>query len=126
MLASLDPRPVGDCRPAQWPDRATGSIKPDAESTRASRQAPASGRAHRHSAAALRLIIKGRGGYTVVNGECVPMFPGDLVLTPDWTWHDHANDTSARQPPRRAVTPITQRRGRNGASGEIVLEWTIS
>jgi len=30
MLASLDPRPVGDCRPAQWPDRATGSIKPDA------------------------------------------------------------------------------------------------
>jgi hypothetical protein len=54
------------------------------------------------------------------------MFPGDLVLTPDWTWHDHANDTSARRPPRRAVTPITQRRGRNGPSGEIVLEWTIS
>src|SRR3984893_11030398 len=30
-------------------------------------------RAHRHSAAALRLIIEGRGGYTVVNGERVPM-----------------------------------------------------
>jgi len=40
-------------------------------------------RAHRHSAAALRLIIEGRGGYTVVNGERVPMFPGDLVLTPN-------------------------------------------
>ena len=21
------------------------------------------------------------------------MYPGDLVLTPNWTWHDHANDT---------------------------------
>jgi gentisate 1,2-dioxygenase len=52
-------------------------------------------RAHRHSAAALRLIIEGRGGYTVVNGDRVPMFPGDLVLTPNWTWHDHANDTDA-------------------------------
>jgi len=52
-------------------------------------------RAHRHSAAALRLIIEGRGGYTVVNGERVPMFPGDLVLTPNWSWHDHANDIDA-------------------------------
>ena len=52
-------------------------------------------RAHRHSAAALRLIIEGRGGYTVVNGERVPMYPGDLVLTPNWSWHDHANDTDA-------------------------------
>jgi gentisate 1,2-dioxygenase len=52
-------------------------------------------RAHRHSPAALRLIIEGRGGYTVVNGDRVPMFPGDLVLTPNWTWHDHANDTDA-------------------------------
>jgi gentisate 1,2-dioxygenase len=50
-------------------------------------------RAHRHSAAALRLIIEGSGGYTVVNGERVPMYPGDLVLTPNWSWHDHANDT---------------------------------
>jgi gentisate 1,2-dioxygenase len=52
-------------------------------------------RAHRHSANALRLIIEGAGGYTVVNGERVPMFPGDLVLTPNWCWHDHANDTDA-------------------------------
>ncbi len=52
-------------------------------------------RAHRHSGAALRLIIEGRGGYTVVNGERLPMSPGDLVLTPNWTWHDHANDTDA-------------------------------
>ena len=52
-------------------------------------------RAHRHSGAALRLIIEGRGGYTVVNGERVPMSSGDLVLTPNWSWHDHANDTDA-------------------------------
>ena len=52
-------------------------------------------RAHRHSGAALRFIIEGQGGYTVVNGERVPMFPGDLVLTPNWSWHDHANDTDA-------------------------------
>lgn len=50
-------------------------------------------RAHRHSPAALRLIIEGAGGYTVVNGARIPMAPGDLVLTPNWTWHDHANDT---------------------------------
>ncbi len=52
-------------------------------------------RAHRHSPAALRLIIEGQGGYTVVNGGRVPMLPGDLILTPNWTWHDHANDTDA-------------------------------
>ena len=50
-------------------------------------------RAHRHSPAALRLIIEGRGGSTIVNGERIAMYPGDLVLTPNWTWHDHANDT---------------------------------
>jgi gentisate 1,2-dioxygenase len=53
-------------------------------------------RAHRHTLAALRFIIESDGGYTVVNGECIPMHPGDLVLTPNWTWHDHGNDT--RQP----------------------------
>jgi gentisate 1,2-dioxygenase len=52
-------------------------------------------RAHRHSGSALRLIIEGKGGYTVVNGDRIPMYPGDLVLTPNWTWHDHANDTDA-------------------------------
>ncbi|HXH11900.1 MAG TPA: cupin domain-containing protein [Alphaproteobacteria bacterium] len=52
-------------------------------------------RAHRHSASALRFIIEGEGGYTVVNGARIPMAPGDLVLTPNWTWHDHANDTDA-------------------------------
>jgi gentisate 1,2-dioxygenase len=52
-------------------------------------------RAHRHTAAALRLIIESQGGYTVVNGHRIPMLPGDLVLTPNWTWHDHANDSDS-------------------------------
>src|SRR6059036_1889329 len=32
-------------------------------------------RAHRHSPAALRLIIEGRGGSTIVNGERIAMYP---------------------------------------------------
>lgn len=51
-------------------------------------------RAHRHTGAALRFIIEGNGGSTVVNGVRIPMYPGDLVLTPNWTWHDHINDTA--------------------------------
>ncbi len=50
-------------------------------------------RAHRHTPAALRFIIESEGGYTTVDGERVPMRSGDLVLTPNWTWHDHGNDS---------------------------------
>jgi gentisate 1,2-dioxygenase len=47
---------------------------------------------HRHSAAALRFVVEGDGtGYTTVEGEEMRMEPGDLVLTPNWTWHDHFN-----------------------------------
>lgn len=49
---------------------------------------------HRHSAAALRFIIEGEGAYTTVNGERVTMRPGDLILTPSWTRHDHGNPSS--------------------------------
>ncbi|WP_434668125.1 cupin domain-containing protein [Paraburkholderia sp. A3BS-1L] len=45
--------------------------------------------AHRHTASALRFIMKGRGADTIVNGERYEMNEGDLVLTPAWTWHDH-------------------------------------
>jgi gentisate 1,2-dioxygenase len=51
-------------------------------------------RAHRHTMAALRMIIESEGAYTVVEGDQVPMAPGDLVSTPNWTWHDHANVTN--------------------------------
>jgi gentisate 1,2-dioxygenase len=50
-------------------------------------------RAHRHSPAAIRFIIEGRGAYTAVEGEKVIMHPGDFVLTPSWQWHDHGNET---------------------------------
>lgn len=48
--------------------------------------------AHRHRAFALRFIIEGSGGFTAVEGERMEMFPGDVILTPSWTWHDHGND----------------------------------
>ena len=47
--------------------------------------------AHRHSPNALRFIIEGQGAYSTVEGERVPMRPGDFVLTPGWTWHDHGH-----------------------------------
>ena len=47
---------------------------------------------HRHTMAALRFVVEGDGaGYTNVEGEEMLMEPGDLVLTPNWTWHDHYN-----------------------------------
>jgi gentisate 1,2-dioxygenase len=47
--------------------------------------------AHRHSPNALRFIIEGEGAYSTVEGERVAMRPGDFVLTPGWTWHDHGH-----------------------------------
>ena len=48
---------------------------------------------HRHTAAAIRWIIKGSGTITMVDGEPCMMEPGDLVLTPGWTWHGHINQS---------------------------------
>ncbi|MGH8295613.1 MAG: cupin domain-containing protein [Steroidobacteraceae bacterium] len=52
---------------------------------------------HRHSANAFRTILEApaEGAYTVVEGTRIPMHPGDLVLTPNWTWHDHHNEGDA-------------------------------
>lgn len=50
---------------------------------------------HRHTASALRLIMEGEGAYTAVDGERVIMSPGDFVVTPSNTFHDHGNDTDA-------------------------------
>src|ERR1044072_4624277 len=49
--------------------------------------------AHRHSQAALRFIIEGEGAYTAVNGERIYMNPGDFIVTPAWTWHDHGKES---------------------------------
>jgi gentisate 1,2-dioxygenase len=50
--------------------------------------------AHRHTQSALRFVIEGNGAYTAVDGERTAMLPGDFVITPSWTWHDHGNETS--------------------------------
>jgi gentisate 1,2-dioxygenase len=49
---------------------------------------------HRHSQSALRFIMEGEGAYTAVDGERATMHRFDLILTPNWRWHDHGNPTS--------------------------------
>lgn len=46
---------------------------------------------HRHAQSALRFVLEGRGAYTAVDGERTTMSPGDFILTPSWTFHDHGN-----------------------------------
>ena len=46
---------------------------------------------HRHSQSALRFIVEGAGAYTAVDGERTTMRPGDFIITPSWTYHDHGN-----------------------------------
>lgn len=48
---------------------------------------------HRHSANAFRFILEAppEGASTVIEGTRIPMYPGDLILTPNWVWHDHHN-----------------------------------
>jgi gentisate 1,2-dioxygenase len=50
--------------------------------------------AHRHSQSALRFVLEGEGAYTSVDGERTAMAPGDFVITPSMTWHDHSNETT--------------------------------
>jgi gentisate 1,2-dioxygenase len=48
--------------------------------------------AHRHTATALRFVVEGEvEAYTVVDGERCVMERGDLILTPNWAWHEHHN-----------------------------------
>lgn len=50
---------------------------------------------HRHTQSALRFIIEGQGAWTAVDGERTTMHPGDFIITPSWTWHDHGNPLEA-------------------------------
>jgi gentisate 1,2-dioxygenase len=49
---------------------------------------------HRHTQSALRFILEGDAAFTAVDGEKLRMHRWDLILTPNWCWHDHGNDTS--------------------------------
>lgn len=46
---------------------------------------------HRHTATALRFVMEGKGGYGRVDGEKLTFNPGDYLITPSWSWHDHTN-----------------------------------
>jgi len=48
--------------------------------------------AHVHSPNASRTILTEKGGYTNVEGERCEAARGDIILTPNGTWHDHGND----------------------------------
>jgi gentisate 1,2-dioxygenase len=72
-------------------DRMTNTIHMSIQCVMPGEVAPA----HRHNAAAVRFVTKGaKGAFTVVEGEAIPMEEGDLITTPNWTWHDHYNDSS--------------------------------
>jgi gentisate 1,2-dioxygenase len=47
---------------------------------------------HRHTPNASRTILSENGGYTTIEGERCEASRGDLILTPNGTWHDHGND----------------------------------
>ncbi len=49
--------------------------------------------AHRHIAGAIRFITKGRGARLVVEGESFEIGEGDFATTPNWSWHDHVNES---------------------------------
>ena len=48
--------------------------------------------AHVHTPSAVRIVVEGKGGYTAVDGEVLPMEDGDLVMTPGGDWHEHGHD----------------------------------
>src|SRR5437667_11925299 len=47
---------------------------------------------HMHTPNASRTILSDNGGYTTIEGERCLASRGDLILTPNGTWHDHGND----------------------------------
>ena len=44
---------------------------------------------HKHSPSAIRFGLTGKGNFTGVDGENIVFGPGDMVLTPNDTWHNH-------------------------------------
>ena len=46
---------------------------------------------HAHSMSAVRFGLAGSGARMIIDGDRVPMEPGDLILTPGWSWHRHVH-----------------------------------
>ncbi len=52
-------------------------------------------RRHRHTIAAIRFVIQGNpNAWTGVEGQPMQANTGDLILTPNWTWHEHVNESA--------------------------------
>ena len=68
--------------------RATGTLYAGLQLVLPGELAPS----HRHSQTAIRFILEGDGALTSVDGGRTHMSPGDFVITPQWTWHDHVNE----------------------------------
>ena len=51
--------------------------------------------AHKHTPSAARIVVEGEGAFTVVDGDKLPMYAGDLILTPGGCWHDHGHSGKA-------------------------------
>lgn len=50
--------------------------------------------AHRHTASAMRFVLEGGTDvYTITDGEKCVMERGDLVIQPNWGWHNHVNES---------------------------------
>jgi gentisate 1,2-dioxygenase len=52
--------------------------------------------AHRHRASALRFIMEGEKGYTVVDGNKIMLEVNDFVITPNSTWHEHGVEAGGK------------------------------
>ncbi|HTH96213.1 MAG TPA: cupin domain-containing protein [Stellaceae bacterium] len=51
-------------------------------------------RSHRHTPNAMRLVVEGAPNlYTIVDGHKIPMMAGDILLTPNGSYHGHLNES---------------------------------
>ena len=52
-------------------------------------------KSHKHSPNAMRIIIQGDpSAFTVVDGKSIPMLDGDVLLTPNGSYHGHINNSN--------------------------------
>lgn len=52
--------------------------------------------AHRHAASALRFIMEGEKGYTIVDGHKIMLAENDFVITPNGAWHQHGVEADGK------------------------------
>jgi gentisate 1,2-dioxygenase len=54
-----------------------------------------SARSHRHTPNAMRVVLEAAPDtFTIVDGKKIPMLPGDVLLTPNWCYHGHINEST--------------------------------